>query len=190
MKSNFTKFIALLLLAACNEQTTPNSNIEIDSLNSVIESLQSKLADQQLVIDSLANIKTPESIIDSLEYSLMRKNVEFSALTQLQVGEFQRLEEEDENGTWAFEYRIEVYGSEIYKSVYLTKIEYFSESVRRVGSTHEIDIEELGLFGESTNSLEFVKWISATEFLLATRDSTYNLEILGPTDVKVITKKP
>lgn len=192
MKSHLLILTIFAFVTACSDSTSNSQkNTKIDSLNTTIKSLRSEIADQQVLIDSLTNIETSNSTIDSLKYLLKRKDVTFSALTQAQVGEFQRLEEEDENGTWAFEYRIEIYGSEIYKSVYLTKIEYYSESVRRIGSTYEIDIEgELGLFGESTNSLELVKWTSPEEFQLATRDSTYNLEIIGPTNVRAIAKNP
>tara|TARA_Y100000114_G_scaffold154224_1_gene175809 strand:- start:3937 stop:4497 length:561 start_codon:yes stop_codon:yes gene_type:complete len=186
MKSIFPIFLLLAILTSCNEPTSSdNSQAQIDSLTTVTNSLQLELTKYKLQIDSLTQIDLINDIIDSLEYALKRKDVRFSALTQSQVGEFQRLEEEDKNETWAFEYRIDVFGSEVYKSVYLTKIEYFSESIRRIGSTYEL---ELDLFGERTNSLEFVKWLSPTEFQLATRDSTYTLEILGPTNVK--TKKP
>ena len=187
-RSYFLPLIFLPVLTSCNEPAPlDDRQMEIDSLTSIVDSLSSELADNRLLIDSSINANSTDSVIDSLEFALMRKDVEFSALTQAQVGEFQSLKEEDENGTWAYEYRVEVYGSEIYKSVYLTKIEYFSESARRIGSTYKIDLEnELGLSGESTNSLEFVKWASDIEFQLATRDSTYNLTILGPTNVKAV----
>ena len=158
----------------------------VDSLNIVVDSLEKKLQLTELLADSLKNIEPPSKIIDSLQQVIQRKNVEYSALMELDLGDFTRIEEADEGKPWAYQYRVEIYGSEIYKSVYLVMIEYVGEGVRQIGTMYEIDLDkEIGISGELTNGLEFIKWLAGDEFQLSDGRDIYTFKILSPHDVEV-----
>lgn len=176
-------FLIYAILSACSdkekvEQSTQKHDkikkelLELNDLNTVLSYLN----------DSLSNFtENSQSIIDSLNYALKRKEIHFNSIVQLSTGEFQRIETEDEDGTYGFNYRIEVYLSEIYKSIYLTRIEYFGEGMQRISSSHQINIEdELGISSEQTSSLNFLRWNSLTQFQISIADSIYNLQIIEP----------
>lgn len=162
--------LTLGLLNSCD--SSPSENGPTDTLLKEIASLKKQLTEQH-------SLPT-----DSLSLLLKEINKRYGSLYQLSTGELQRLETTNKGDSWGYEYRVEVYVSEIYKSIYLTKIDYYGEGHRRVASTYEVDLEkELGLLGESTNSLEFKEWISPTTFQLATTDRVYEMSILGPQEV-------
>lgn len=157
-----------------------------DSLNLVIDSLKQKIELSENLIGRLKENKNSLKIIDSLKYVILRKDAEYSALMELHLGEFVALNDDDESKPWGYQYRIEIYGSEIYKSVYLTKIEYIGEGARQVGSKIEIDIDkEIGISGEYTNGLKFVKWLKSNEFQLTDGKDIYTFEILDSNKVAV-----
>lgn len=191
MKLRMILLIGLLALCSCQHKSEKLksefiSKSIVDSLNLVIDSLKLNIELSEKLTGVLEDNKNSLKIIDSLKYVILRKNVEYSALMELHLGEFIRLEDDDENKPWGYEYRIEIYGSEIYKSVYLTKIEYIGESVRQVGSKYEIDLDqEIGISGERTNGLKFVKWLKSNEFQLTEGDEIYTLKILNSNKVKV-----
>jgi len=162
--------LALGILYSCNDADSTNETV--DALNSEIASLKKQLTEQS---------PTPT---DSLSLLLKEFNKQYKSLYQLSTGELQRVEANDKNASWGYEYRVEVYISEIYKSIYLTKIDYYGEGLRYVSSSYKIDIEkELGLFGESTNSLEFKEWVTPTKFRLITDENVYTMSIFGPREV-------
>ena len=106
-----------------------------------------------------------KKLIDSLKHELSRQQTRFAGLTLALESDFISIEAADEDDAYGFNYRAEIYLSEIYNSLYISRIEYYSEGVRRVGATKEVNIE--GLFNinsEQTSGLEFLKRISPTEF--------------------------
>ena len=65
-------------------------------------------------------------------------------------------------------------------------IEYVGEGVRQIGSRHKINLDkEIGISGELTNGLEFIKWLAADEFQLTDGRDIHTFKILGPNDVEV-----
>ena len=181
----------LITLCSCqNNSDKTNSEFiskpKVDSLNTVIDSLKQKIELSRKLADSLSDNKHSLKTIDSLKYVILRKDVEYSALMELHLGEFIALNDDDESKPWGYQYRIEIYGSEIYKSVYLTKIEYIGEGVRQVGSKSEINLDqEIGISGEETNSLKFVQWLKDSEFQLTDGKKVYTLKIFNSNKVKV-----
>ena len=68
--------------------------------------------------------------------------------------------------------------SEIYKSLCISRIEYFSEGVRRNGKTMEIDTERiLEISSESTSGLNFIGWSPPTEFDIAVHSNHFTMKI-------------
>ena len=131
-----------------------------------------------------------QSKIDSLEYVILRQNVKFNALVQLSSSEYRNLDVDwktiGDDDIYGFNYRIGIYLSEIYKSLYITKIGYFSEGIQRIEYTFEVDIESLlGINSEETNSLEFVQWVNQNEFEIKTTKGSVVLEILDSKQVRL-----
>lgn len=135
---------------------------------------------------STTETKRLEAKIDSLEYVVLRKDVHFRALEHLSSGDFQRVTAETEDDIYGYNYRVEIYLSEIYKSLYITKIGYWGEGIQRIEYTFEADIENLlGINSEQTNSLEFVHWISPDVFEIKTTEGVFILEILDSKEVQL-----
>jgi|GEM_PF-2599952 len=140
---------------------------------------------------SSSEIKRLESRIDSLEFENMRQNVRFRSLVQLSSGEFRRLDVDwqamDDDDDYGYNYRVEIYLSEIYKSLYVSKIAYWGEGIQRIASTIEVDIETLlGLSSEGTNSLEFLDWTNHNEFRVKSMNGISRLQIIDSNQVILI----
>ena len=131
-----------------------------------------------------------QSKIDSLEYVILRQNVMFKGLVQLSSSDYRNLDVDwktlGDYDIYGFNYRIEIYLSEIYRSLYITKIGYWGEGVQRIEYTFEVDIESLlGINSEETSSLKFLRWISQNEFEIKTTKGTVILEILDTQKVQI-----
>ncbi|PSR55394.1 hypothetical protein AHMF7605_18730 [Adhaeribacter arboris] len=126
---------------------------------------------------------------DSLKTELQRWKREFNSLIEASSGEFTDTEAKDDNEAYGFTYRIEIYLSEIYKSLYLTKVESYGEGSQRIGSTFKINLEkELNISPEETNDLKFIKWNSPAEFKISVNKKTSIIQIINPQKVEIIDK--
>ena len=57
------------------------------------------------------------------------------------------------NDIYGENYRVEIYLSEIYKSVYVSHIEYYGEGMQRISKSTRIDFEKMsGITNEQTNN--------------------------------------
>ena len=102
MKSGLFIIITFLIVCSCQDKVEkPRPGLVPKS---VVDSLEKKLQLAELLADSLDSIEPPSKIIDSLQQVIQRKNVEYSALMELDLGEFTRIEEADEGKPWAYQY--------------------------------------------------------------------------------------
>ena len=127
-------------------------------------------------------------IIDSLEYELLRNQLKFNSLIHLSSGElFQNKVTEEENDFYYSNYRVEIYLSEIYKSLYITKIDHFGEGGLRISSSHEVDLEKIdNVNSETTSSLKFIRRIDFDAFEVCLIDKSFIFKIISPNEVIIL----
>lgn len=192
--SGFT--IVLSILYSCNQgsnsnQTPDNSASRlVDSLTTLItqckEQKDSLIARYKSEKDSLTAHYLTQN--DSLNEALQDIKIHFKSLEQLSSGEFQYTDTSSsgyDNG-YGYNYRIEIYLSEIYKSMYLTKVEYYGEGMQRLASRYRINLEdELNISYEATNNLQFIKWNAPTEFEFSVADRKFDASIVDSTNVQI-----
>lgn len=148
-------FILLpLFLLACNNEKNKGAEAQTDSLSVELASVKSEL-------DNYKN--------------------RFKALEYLSSGEF-RYTENKESDVYGEKYRVEIYRSEIYKSVYISHIEYYGEGVQRISSRSKLEFEKMtGISSERTSGLVFNQWIDFKHFELKLGEHIYSIEINEPT---------
>ena len=89
--------------------------------------------------------------------------------------------ENTESDVYGENYRVEIYLYDIYKSVYISHVEYYGEGLKRISSRTKLDFEKMtGISGERTNSLEFNKWNDFNRFELKVGEQIYVVDINNP----------
>lgn len=117
------------------------------------------------------------SELDTIRTQLFDYQNRFDKLEYLSTGEFKNIESKDSD-VYGENYRVEIYLNEIYKSIYITRIEYFGEGGKRITSRKRIDFEKMtGTTEEQTSDLEFLKWINDDEFEIKSDTQIYHIEI-------------
>ncbi|RNI28718.1 hypothetical protein [Rufibacter latericius] len=180
--SNRIKLIFLsaigLLFNSCLEATSTDNKLKTQGSAEELSS-------------SKTYVGNTEKTIDSLAAELQRRDIKFKSLEEASTGESVEIESEKESDSYAYRYRVEIYLSEIYKSVYLTKIEYYGEGGQRIKSTYNIDLEkELHLSGEQTSDLRFVRWVSPFEFEMTVDTRLFTVRIVNSEKVETKEKLP
>ncbi|WP_397447777.1 hypothetical protein [Polaribacter sp. R77954] len=156
------RILIILLISSCfscqknieNENNLKLKNIgKIDSLNLKIKSFENE-------INNLKRL--------------------FKTVETISSGEFQSLENK-ENEVYGEKYRVEIYLNEIYKTIYISHIEYFGEGGQKISSREKLDFEKLtGTNEEVTNNLEFLKWNNSKYFELKLNEQIYGVNIISP----------
>ena len=165
------------LFFSCTDNTQQE---RIEKLERTNDQLEAKVDNLMLVTDSLTHeYNYLIDLLDSLEYEIEQSAKDRSYLELVEIGEYQRQDSEDVDEARGFNYRIEVYGAEIYKYFYISKIEYIGEMGRQQAFRNQMDIENLlNISSEQTGNVEFQNWISPNEFTLTRLDSiSYSLTI-------------
>jgi|TARA_B110000090_G_C13180869_1_gene369203 hypothetical protein len=122
------------------------------------------------------------SELDSIKSELQNYKTRFIGLEYLSSGEF-RYTENEESDIYGENYRIEIYLSEIYKSVYVSHIEYYGEGMQRISLRTRLDFEKVtGITSEQSNGLEFKKWNNFKHFELKLGEQIYGIEIIKPNE--------
>lgn len=122
------------------------------------------------------------SKLDSIESEFENYKTRFKALEFLSSGEFKYTENE-ESDVYGENYRVEIYLSEIYKSVYISHIQYYGEGMQRISFRTKLDFEKMtGIRSEQTNGLEFKKWNNFKHFELKLGEQIYGIEIIKPNE--------
>ena len=120
------------------------------------------------------------SELDSIKAELRDYQTRFKSLEHLASGEFKYTENE-ESEVYGENYKVEIYSNEIYKSIYITHIEYYGEGMQRVSLRTKLDFEKMtGITSEQTNDLDFNKWNNYKHFELKLGDQIYGIEIIKP----------
>lgn len=137
--------------------------------------------------DSLINlISMRDQKTDSLFFDLGAYESRFRGLVFSSSGNFEYLDSESEEDPYGHNYRVEIYLSEIYKSLLISHIVYFGEGNQKIGSQIKVDPEkELGIGHEETNSFEFVQWISPKDFEIQFKDNMYRIVIMDGSTVTI-----
>jgi hypothetical protein len=181
MEKRVNQFILIsfaFYFSSCSEPTTSDKASE-------------KLEPVNELAASNAIERGTQKIIDSLQTELQKHEIKFRSLEEASTGEFVEIESAKENEVYGFSYRAEIYLSEIYKSLYLTKIEYQGEGSQRIESTYHIDLDkELGISGEQTTDLQFVNWNSPSEFDIEVNGKAYSVKVVSVKEVKIKEKLP
>jgi hypothetical protein len=132
-------------------------------------------------IDSLT--REMDSVINELRVYKTR----FKSIEYISTGKFRNIEN-GENEVYGENYRVEIYLSEIYKTIYISHIEYYGEGMQRISSRKQLDFEKFtGILSEQTNKLEFRKWNNYKQFELRLGNQIYVVKIVKP-DTFVISK--
>ena len=122
------------------------------------------------------------SKLDSIKTELENYKTRFKTLEYLSSGEFKYTENE-ESDVYGENYRVEIYLSEIYKSVYISHIEYYGEGMQRISLRTKLDFEKMtGITSEQTNGLEFKKWNNFKHFEIKSGEQIYGIEIIKPNE--------
>ena len=122
------------------------------------------------------------SKLDSIKTELENYKTRFKTLEYLSSGEFKYTENE-ESDVYGENYRVEIYLSEIYKSVYISHIEYYGEGMQRISLRTKFDFEKMtGITSEQTNGLEFKKWNNFKHFEIKLGEQIYGIEIIKPNE--------
>ncbi|MAB49659.1 MAG: hypothetical protein CMC05_13620 [Flavobacteriaceae bacterium] len=122
------------------------------------------------------------SKLDSIKTELENYKTRFKTLEYLSSGEFKYTENE-ESDVYGENYRVEIYLSEIYKSVYISHIEYYGEGMQRISLRTKLDFEKMtGITSEQTNGLEFKKWNNFKHFEIKLGEQIYGIEIIKPNE--------
>jgi len=118
--------------------------------------------------------------IDSIKSELENYKTKFITLEYLSSGEF-RYTENEENDIYGENYRVEIYLSEIYKTVFISHVEHYGEGIQRINLRTKIDFEKMtGINAEQMSGLVFKKWNSFNEFELKLGEQIYGIEIVKP----------
>ncbi|MEQ8907405.1 hypothetical protein [Ekhidna sp.] len=184
-KYHYLTLSFLFLTLSCTDNTQQE---RIDELEESNQQLLTQVVDLNFLTDSIKqeyNYLT--EVLDSLEYEIQQSEKDRSYLELVEIGAYQEQNSEDEDQAHGFNYRIEVYGAEIYKYFYISKIEYIGEMGRRQAFRNQIDIETLlNISSEQTGNVKFQGWSTPTEFKLTRLDSTtYNLTVTETGEVKL-----
>ena len=132
--------------------------------------------------DSKSQNNYLNSKLDSINAELKKYKTLFKTIEFLSSGEFRYIENE-KNDIYGENYRVEIYLSEIYKSVYVSHIEYYGEGMQRISKSTRIDFEKMsGITNEQTNNLEFNKWNNFNHFELRLGEQIYGVEIKKPNE--------
>jgi hypothetical protein len=120
------------------------------------------------------------SELDAIKSELEDYKIRLKSLEHLSSGEF-RYTENEESEVYGENYRVEIYLSEIYKSVYINHIEYYGEGMQRISLRTRLDFEQItGITEEQTSNLEFKKWNDFKHFELKLGEQLYGIEIIKP----------
>ncbi|MDQ3291014.1 MAG: hypothetical protein M3Q05_06955 [Bacteroidota bacterium] len=166
----------VLPFSSCNKVNSPNQELTKTNSFNQLNLLKSK-------------VKYLNKVTDSLKTELQRQEIKFRSLEEASTGEFIENKTDKENKFYGFNYRIEIYISEIYKFLYLTKVDFFGEGSSRISSTYKIDLEkELNISSEETNDLHFVKWTSPSEFEIQVNNKTYTIKVISFQKVEIKNK--
>ncbi len=140
---------------------------------------QTNTFDKGLVNDAyLTKIDSIKNVNESLVIELENQKNQFKSLEFASSGDMIETETISDTVAYGFNYRVEIYLSEIYKSLYVTKIEYFGEGMQRIRNTNSVNlVEKLNINHEFTNGLEFVSWHTPTIFEIKIHDKKYILTI-------------
>ena len=120
------------------------------------------------------------SELDSIKTELRVSQTRFNTLEHLSTGEFRYIEN-NESEAYGENYRVEIYFSEIYKSVYITHIKYYGEGRQQISMRTKLNFEKMtGVSSEQTNDLKFNKWNNYNHFELKLGNQIYGIEIVKP----------
>lgn len=120
------------------------------------------------------------SELDSIKAKLRDSQTRFNSLEYLSTGEF-RYTENKESEVYGENYRVEIYLSEIYKSVYITHIKHYGEGKQRISLRTKLNFEKMtGVTSEQTNDLKFNRWSNYNHFELKLGNQIYGIEIVKP----------
>ncbi len=166
-----TIFLTLVVLAStsCSDSRTDNnSGQSSDSLRSIV-------VKNQATIDSLVKL-------------LGRQRLRESSLEFLSTGDI--IEVNGPDGIYGHSFRVEIYQSEIYKSLFISQINHFGESQSKLLGTKKFEIvKELKINNEATSNLQFSKWLTPTEFEVTVGDKKFGFSIINLDDIKVQEKE-
>ena len=112
--------------------------------------------------------------------------IRFKSLIQLVTGGI-RYTDNKNSDIYGENYRVEIYQSEIYRSLYITRIEYYGEGQQRISSRTRLDFENMTRkTEEQTSTMEFVKWIDFDEFQIKLNENKYHVEIVDSISFKIL----
>ena len=158
-------------------QTSCNQRSNTDTLTKNLDSLKTELNQCKAKNDSLVN-------------ALQDMDNNFESLEQLSSGEFRYVDSNSTVDYYGYNYRVEIYLSEIYKSMYLTKVEYYDEGSQRLSPSFKVDImNTLHINDEQTNSLRFIGWKTPDKFEISVDSIKYNVSIIDSAKVQINEEK-
>ena len=154
------RILVILLISlsfSCKNNTEKGNNLNLKNIEK-IDSLNLKISSFENEVNDLKNL--------------------FKTVETISSGEFQYVEN-GENEVYGENYRVEVYLNEIYKTVYISHIEYFGEGMQKISSRKKLDFEKLtGINEEMTSKLEFLKWNNSKHFELKLAEQVYGVKII------------
>ena len=123
---------------------------------------------------------------DSVKEELRDLTIRFKSLIQLVTGGI-RYTDNKNSDIYGENYRVEIYQSEIYRSLYITRIEYYGEGQQRISARTRLDFENMTRkTEEQTSTMEFVKWIDFDEFQIKLNENKYHVEIVDSISFKIL----
>ncbi|MCO6357723.1 hypothetical protein [Roseivirga pacifica] len=184
MKNYYLTFAFTLLCFSCSDNS---QQARVEKLKNINEHLITEIEHLNLLSDSLKKeYNNLEDLLDSTKNKLLQYEKDRNYLEFAKLGEYQSYDSKEGNKADGFNYRIEVYGSEIYRYFYISKIEHTGEVRRQQILKNEINIETLlGIYSEQSGNVKFQSWNSPNTFSLTHLDTTYNLTITLTGEVKL-----
>ena len=176
--------LIITTLLSCNQRSAEknsNSNERIQELEMKVNQL---IAVNHLLKSENDSLKEVSHYLltnfENINNELSRFIASFAELKYLTSSKFRYLQNQVDD-IYGENYRVEIYQSEIYRSVYVTRIEYYSEGIARITSSERININNLkNISDEDTNSLRFVEWTDFNQFKINIRERDFMIEILDP----------
>ena len=183
MQKTFS-FLIIMTFLSCKPQTDEKTHTyekEVEKLKIENKHLISENNLFKNINDSLKNeLDYLLTDIEKINNELKIISRRFTTIKYLTSSDFQYIKNQKDD-IYGENYRVEINQAEIYRSVYISRIEYFNEGLQRITSREKLNIDNLSeIIPEDTSSLEFIKWIDFNKFIINIRDRNFVVKILNP----------